>query len=211
MRSNKNKSNLVSKRPSIVIFDEDESNISNEILSEGSQIHELKVIEKLEQNMNNLPFNKNHLNLNDKLRQHDFDDHLEMNLLNWVQRNKKSQTAFNNTKRESLLPICSKKEESKGNNIFMKENTQTHTTLTLKSEISNMLKMLARNRRLSYELDLSNLNTFQNKISNVDRRDAKRFFNETRNESPVRIWSKRDDIILFPFELTVEDLEPAIQ
>ena len=93
----------------------------------------------------------------------------------------------------------------------MKENTQTHATLTLKSEISNMLKMLARNRRLSYELDLSNLNIFQNKFSNVDRRDAKRFFNETRNESPVRIWSKRDDIILFPFELTVEDLEPAIQ
>ena len=99
MRSNKNKSNLVSKRPSIVIFDEDESNISNEILSEGSQIHELKVIEKLEQNMNNLPFDKNHLNLNDKLRQHDFDDHLEMNLLNWVQRNKKSQTAHNNEKK----------------------------------------------------------------------------------------------------------------
>ena len=62
MRSNKNKSTSVSKRHTRFIFDQDESNISNEILSEGSKIHELKVIEKLEQNMNNLPFDKKSFN-----------------------------------------------------------------------------------------------------------------------------------------------------
>ena len=131
-----------------------------------------------------------------------------MNLLNWVQRNKKSQTAYNKGKRESLLPKCSKKEESKGNKIFMKNQTQTHTTLTLKSEISNMLKMLARNRNLSYELDLSHPNVLHNKFVPVDRSDAKRFLHKTKNEYPVRILSNRDEIMQFPFELTVEDLEP---
>ena len=80
MRSNTNKCSSVNSRPLFTIFERDETDISDDILSEGTKIHEPMSVDHLEQNMSHIKLGKDHCDKRDCKLICDFDDQFEMNL-----------------------------------------------------------------------------------------------------------------------------------
>ena len=207
MRSNEKKRSSQNSQSLAPILEWDEADLSDEILSEGTKIHLPMVVEHLEENMSHIPLSKNHPLIKENEFIINFDDNFESNLANWVQRNRKVQTAYRKIQNSQML-LCAHKEEVKHIETIDHSIPASQTTLTLKSEISHLLRMLAENRKLKWSTGRGEISNKAHNFSHA--------VEDSQNNSKQNITAWREPVdkdkkkvIKNSLSITVNDLEPC--